>query len=71
MLQLIFGPETEYELIPGETPIEPITEKSKPKPDTKIVITKGRVDLISRLEFILYDEVHEAKLLQKNILKLE
>ncbi|XP_063441324.1 rho GTPase-activating protein 45-like isoform X2 [Mytilus trossulus] len=48
--QLIFGPETEYELIPGETPIEPITEKSKPKPDTstKIVITKDDVKPASK-----------------------
>ncbi|XP_052066324.1 rho GTPase-activating protein 29-like isoform X2 [Mytilus californianus] len=47
--QLIFGPETEYELIPGETPIEPITEKSQPKPDTstKIVITKDDVKAAS------------------------
>jgi hypothetical protein len=47
-LQLIFGPETEYELAPGETPIEPIVENEPQSKiqnstsNTKIVITKGK-----------------------------
>ena len=47
--QLIFGPETDYELAPGETPIEPIVENEPQSKiqnstsNTKIVITKDEV----------------------------
>lgn len=41
--QSIFGPETDYELVPGETPIEPIDDKSPENSSQDTKVTKDAV----------------------------